>query len=81
MCVCTHAQTMTKTISLSDTAYDALAALKRPGESFSDVALRLSAKARQRDISRFAGIIEMNDAEAKRRIGDIRRARDAGREA
>lgn len=33
---------MTKTISLSDEAYDDLVAAKRAGESFSDVARRLA---------------------------------------
>lgn len=33
---------MTKTISLSDEAYEALVAAKRPGESFSEVARRLA---------------------------------------
>lgn len=33
---------MTKTVSLSDEAYDLLSKAKRPGESFSDVATRLA---------------------------------------
>jgi hypothetical protein len=41
---------MTKTISLSDDAYDALAAAKRPGESFSEVARRLAHLAALEDV-------------------------------
>ena len=33
---------MTKTISLADDAYEALKAVRRPGESFSDVTRRLA---------------------------------------
>lgn len=36
----------TKTISLTDTAYDRLKATKRSGESFSDVVLRLTRESR-----------------------------------
>lgn len=46
---------MTKTISLSDEAYAALAGLKREGESFSDVALRLAKERRQEGILALAG--------------------------
>lgn len=67
---------MTKTISLSDEAYAALAGLKRPGESFSDVSLRLSARNRQRDIRRFAGMWTMTDAQSSKRSLAIRKARD-----
>lgn len=41
---------MTKTISLSDDAYDALAGVKRPGESFSEVARRLARLAAMEDV-------------------------------
>lgn len=51
----------TKTISLADDAYDALAALKRPDESFSDVVRRL---ARRRSLTELAGIIPREAAEA-----------------
>lgn len=47
-----HAYTdvVTKTISLSDDAYDALAMAKRPGESFSEVARRLARLAALEDV-------------------------------
>ena len=47
-----HAYTddVTKTISLSDDAYDALSAAKRPGESFSEVARRLARLAALEDV-------------------------------
>ena len=41
---------MTKTISLSDEAYEALATAKRPGESFSEVARRLARLAALEDV-------------------------------
>ena len=60
----------TKTISLADDAYEALQALKRPGESFSDAVRRL---ARRRSLTDLAGIMRPADAEA------IARAIDANR--
>jgi predicted CopG family antitoxin len=51
---------MTKVISLSNRAYETLSALKRRGESFSDVVLRLSK--REKSILRHAGKWEGDDA-------------------
>lgn len=70
---------MTKTISLADDAYDALAAVKRPGESFSDVARRLARTEAKRVLFDSNIRVEMSDAEAKRRIEFIYRERDATR--
>lgn len=67
---------MTKTISLSDEAYDALAAAKRPGESFSDVARRLARLVALEDVFDPSFRLE-GDGEAWKR--DVRRARDADR--
>jgi predicted CopG family antitoxin len=68
---------MARTIGLSDDAYDALAALKQPGESFSDLAMRLATEhRRRRDIRESAGGWPMTDAEADRLIADIYADRD-----
>lgn len=45
-----YTDTVTKTISLSDEAYEALAGAKRPGESFSEVARRLARLAALEDV-------------------------------
>lgn len=50
--MCIH---MTKVISLSNTAYEEMHALKRQGESFSDVVLRLAEKTRKRPLTDFFG--------------------------
>lgn len=67
---------MTKTISLSEEAYRALAAHKREGESFSDVALRLSRTLQQERLLEFAGAWDMTDEEADALIEQIYRWRD-----
>jgi len=67
---------MTKTISLSDEAYDALAASKRPGESFSEVARRLAGLAALDDVFDPSFRLE-GDGEAWKE--KTRRARDADR--
>jgi predicted CopG family antitoxin len=49
-----HRNMGTKTVSLSDDAYERLAAEKREGESFSDVVRRLTEGV---DISEFHGVL------------------------
>lgn len=67
---------MTKTISLSDEAYEALATAKRPGESFSDVARRLARFAALEDVFDPAFRLEGNaDAWAR----EVRAARKQDR--
>jgi predicted CopG family antitoxin len=51
----------TKTISLADDAYQALLAMKKPDESFSDTVRRL---ARRRSLTELAGIMRPEDAKA-----------------
>ena len=67
---------MTKTISLSDDAYDALAAAKRPGESFSEVARRLARLAALDDV--FDPTFRL-DTDPEAWIADVRAARDRDR--
>jgi predicted CopG family antitoxin len=50
-----------RTISLSEDAYQALAASKRPGESFSDVVRRL---VRRRSLSDLVGIVDRKAGDA-----------------
>ena len=60
-----------KTISLSDEAYGKLASLKRKGESFADVILRLCSKAPKKPLASFAGAWIMSDEEEKKIFGEI----------
>jgi len=60
-----------KTISLSDEAYEMLASLKRRGESFTDVILRLCSKTSRRPLRGFAGSWSMTDEEEKRIFGEL----------
>jgi len=52
---------MTKVISLSDRAYGTLKKLKRQGESFSEVVLRLSEGRKKESILRFSGAWKGDD--------------------
>jgi predicted CopG family antitoxin len=54
-----------KTISLSDEAYEKLASLKRKGESFTDVILRLCSKTPRKPLASFAGSWIMSEEEEK----------------
>jgi predicted CopG family antitoxin len=47
--------TMTKVISLSNEAYQTLKASKKPGESFSDVVLRVVGEKKKKSILEFSG--------------------------
>lgn len=67
---------MTKTISLSDEAYDALVVAKRPGESFSEVARRLARLAALEDVFDPTSRLEGDGAAWK---DEVRRARDKDR--
>jgi len=60
-----------KTISLSDEAYETLASLKRRGESFTDVILRLCSKTAKQPLTSFAGSWNMSDEEEKKIFGDV----------
>ena len=46
---------MTKVISLSEKAYETLKGMKRPGESFSDVVLRVSKDEKKKSLLEFSG--------------------------
>ncbi len=55
---------MTKTISLSEEAYGLLRGLKREGESFSEVTLRIAKRARQEQVLELAGAWNLSDEAA-----------------
>gem|GEM_PF-1516461 len=63
-----------RTISLSDEAYRRLASLKRKGESFTDVILRLCSGVPRRPLKSFAGAWDMDDEEERRIFGEISEA-------
>lgn len=50
-----YAHNMTKVISLSDSAYAEMKAIKRKDESFSDIVHRLTGKARRKSLIDFFG--------------------------
>jgi len=58
-----------KTISLFDVAYKKLAALKREGESFTDVILRLCSTSTKKPLKSFAGSWDMCEEEEKEIFG------------
>lgn len=52
---------MTKVISLSEKAYETLKGIKKPGESFSDVVIRIVGKEHKRSLLEFAGTWKGDD--------------------
>jgi predicted CopG family antitoxin len=52
---------MTKDISLSEKAYETLKNMKKNGESFSDVVLRVAPEKHKKSILEFAGTWKGND--------------------
>ena len=63
---------MSKSIRLSEDAYERLAAHKREDETFSDVVLRLAG---ERSLVELAGILTDDEADAMREAVEERRAR------
>jgi predicted CopG family antitoxin len=63
---------MSKSIRLSEEAYQRLAAHKREDETFSDVVLRLAG---ERSLLEIAGILSDDEADAMRAAVEERRAR------
>jgi predicted CopG family antitoxin len=67
---------MTKTISLSDEAYEDLVAIKRPGESFSDLARRLALLDRKRALFDRSTPSPFAEGEARALLASVYEARD-----
>jgi predicted CopG family antitoxin len=67
---------VTKTISLSDEAYEALAQAKRPGESFSEVARRLARLAAKETLFDPRLRVELTEDEAAAWKRAVREERD-----
>ncbi len=63
---------MSKSIRLSEDAYERLAAHKREDETFSEVVLRLAG---ERSLMELAGILDDDEADAMRDAVEERRAR------
>ena len=54
---------MTKVISLSEKAYQTLKGMKKPGESFSDVVLRVAKEKKKKSLLDFSGTWVGDDAD------------------
>ncbi len=67
---------VTKTISVSDDAYEMLARAKRPGETFSDLAKRLVKAEIERRLFDPSLKVELSEQEAENWKESIYRARD-----
>jgi len=72
-CVHVYTYMATKTISITREAYDRLKARKGPGESFSDVILRLTER---RPLAEYAGMLSKSSVSAIREaVEEARRGR------
>lgn len=72
---------MTKTLSLADDAYEALALVKRPEESYSDLARRLARLAAQAEVFQPSDEPRIwSDKEVAELKASVYRARDESRE-
>jgi predicted CopG family antitoxin len=79
LCLCTYTRSLTKTIGISDDAYMRLDAVKREGESFSDVIRRLTGA---HILRQFAGTMDKETGQAYRKaIKRGRKRMDDEREA
>jgi predicted CopG family antitoxin len=54
---------MTRVISLFEKAYETLKSMKKSGESFSDVVIRVAGKEKKKSIIEFAGTWKGDDAD------------------
>lgn len=59
-----------KTLTISEDAYDMLANLKKEGESFTELILRITAPLKKKKLSEFAGMIK--DEKFKKAALEIR---------
>lgn len=73
---CVDVRVGVKSLTITDAAYDRLAALKRPGESFTDVILRLTGR---RSLARMGELL--SPAEASALAEAVLAARDERRSA
>lgn len=67
---------MTKTITIGDDVYEALRSLKEPGESFSDVARRLTEEVKRRRLLAAAGAWKDLPIDAEKLKRDIYKWRE-----
>jgi predicted CopG family antitoxin len=54
---------MTKVISLSEKAYETFKGMKKPGESFSDVIMRIEKETKKKSLLEFSGTWAGDDAD------------------
>lgn len=73
-----YISTVTKTVALSDEAYDALSRLKTPGQSFSELVKQLVAERRPR-IRDVAGLVSADAAHWQRYAKERSKARQTTR--